>query len=99
MWGDGRSLVVLVVRTQRLHHCSPGSVPSLGTQIPHQATAGRGQKKKKGRGGGRLGKHLQVVHSYPSSHQACGCLGLSQEPGKEVGQGPTLQIEKARLGG
>ena len=27
MWGDGRSLVVLVVRTQRLHHCSPGSVP------------------------------------------------------------------------
>lgn len=51
MWGDGRSLVVLVVRTQRLHHCSPGSVPSLGTQIPHQATAGRGQKKKKKRKG------------------------------------------------
>lgn len=42
--------MVLVVRTQRLHHCSPGSVPSLGTQIPHQATAGRGQKKKKKEG-------------------------------------------------
>ena len=34
----------LVVRTQHCHHCSLDSIPGLGTEIPHQATAHLGQK-------------------------------------------------------
>ena len=37
----------LVVRIQCFHHCGPGSFPSLGTEIPHQATAHMAKKKKK----------------------------------------------------
>lgn len=36
----------LVGRTERVHGCSPGSIPRLGTQIPHQDAAGCSQKKK-----------------------------------------------------
>ena len=37
----------LVVRMQRSHHCDPGSIPDLGTEIPHQATAHHDQKTNK----------------------------------------------------
>ena len=36
-----------VVRTQWLHCCSLGSIPSLGTEIPPQATAHHGQNHRK----------------------------------------------------
>ena len=35
-----------MVRTRHFHCCSPGSIPGLGTKIPHQATAYHSQKKK-----------------------------------------------------
>ena len=40
----------LEVRIRRFDHCGPGSVPSLGTEIPHEVAAchGQGEKKKKG---------------------------------------------------
>lgn len=37
----------LGVRILCFHHCGLGSVPSLGTEIPHQATALHQKKKKK----------------------------------------------------
>ena len=37
----------LVVRTQHFHCCSPGSIPGLGTEIPHLATAHHTPKNKK----------------------------------------------------
>lgn len=36
-----------VVRTQWLHCCSLGSIPSLGTEIPPQVTAHHGQNHRK----------------------------------------------------
>ena len=33
-----------MARTQRFHYCSPGSVPGLGTESPHQTAACSGQK-------------------------------------------------------
>ena len=36
-----------VVRTQQFHHFGPGSIPGLGTEIPHQATARKKKKKKR----------------------------------------------------
>lgn len=35
-----------MVRTWRFHHCGPGSVPGLGTGIPHQADAHCSQKEE-----------------------------------------------------
>jgi len=35
----------LVVRTWCFPCCSPGSIPSLGTENPHQAAASGGKKK------------------------------------------------------
>ena len=34
----------LGIRIQRFHLGSPGSIPGLGTEIPHQAAARHGQK-------------------------------------------------------
>ena len=43
----GSSLVVcLVVRIWHFHCCGQGSAPGLGTEIPHQAAACCGLKKK-----------------------------------------------------
>ena len=43
----GRLLGCCVVRIQHFHGCGQGSIPSQGTEIPHQATAHWGRKKKK----------------------------------------------------
>ena len=37
----------IVVRIQCFHHCGPGSIPGLGTLIPHQAATRCKKKKKK----------------------------------------------------
>ena len=37
----------LVVRTGCFHHCSPGSIPGLGTELPHQAAVCSGKKGRK----------------------------------------------------
>ena len=37
----------LVVRTQSFYHCGLGTIPSLRTEVPHQAAAYCCQKKKK----------------------------------------------------
>ena len=37
----------IIVRNQCFHHHGPGSIPGLGTDIPHQATAHGDKKKKK----------------------------------------------------
>ena len=37
----------LVVRSQHFHCCGLGSIPGLGTEIPHQSAAHNSQKKKK----------------------------------------------------
>ena len=34
------------VKAPRFHCCTPGSVPGLGTEIPHQAAAGCGQRNQ-----------------------------------------------------
>lgn len=39
----------LVVSTQGFHCCGLGSIPGLGTEIPHQVTAFHDQKKRKER--------------------------------------------------
>lgn len=36
----------LAIRTQLFHHCGPGLIPGLGVEIPHQAAACPGQKKR-----------------------------------------------------
>ena len=36
-----------VVKTQHFHHCGPGSISGLGTEIPHLALASLGQKTNK----------------------------------------------------
>ena len=36
-----------MVRTQHFHGCSPGSIPGLGTETPHQPVAHSGQKEIK----------------------------------------------------
>ena len=36
----------LVVRTQHFHHCGLGTIPSLRTEVPHQAAAHYGPKIK-----------------------------------------------------
>ena len=41
IWSGG-----LEIRTQHFHLCDLGSVPDLGTEIPHQAAAHHGQKEK-----------------------------------------------------
>ena len=35
----------LVIRTQHFHCCGLGSIPGLGTEIPHQAAGHPGQNK------------------------------------------------------
>lgn len=50
---------------------------------------------ERGRG---LEKRWPAVDIPPATKPVAGCLGPSQEPGEEVGQGSTVQIEKARLG-
>ena len=36
----------LAVRTWCFHCCSPGVIPGLGTEIPHEAAAHPGQREK-----------------------------------------------------
>ena len=36
-----------MVQTQCFHHCVLGLIPSLGTEIPHQAATCHSQKKEK----------------------------------------------------
>ena len=44
-----------MVRTLCFHHCSPGSVPGLGTKISHHAEASHCPRKKtQTEGGGAL---------------------------------------------
>ena len=53
VWRFLRSLKIgffpgdLVVRIQGFHHCSLGSITSLGTETPHQAIAYLSQNKNK----------------------------------------------------
>ena len=62
-----------VVRIWGFHCCGPGSVPGLGTEIPHQATAHRGGWKK-WREGGKEGE----------TGQSRNCKALSLESGNTV---------------
>ena len=52
----------LVIRIQLFHHCEPGSIPGLRTEIPHQADAHGSQKKK---------EYSITHHLFNIFHQSC----------------------------
>lgn len=58
----GRLLGCCSVRIQHFHGCGQGSIPSLGTEIPHQATAHWGR----GGGGGEEAKGKWQGGKLPS---------------------------------
>ena len=56
-------------------------------------------QKRDGERGRGLGKCSQVVDITPTTKPVAGCLGPLRNLGRRWVKGPTLQIEKVRLGG
>ena len=54
-----------MVRIWYLQHCCLGSIPGLGTEIPHQATTHGGERKKERKDGWKEGggKHHRGLKS------------------------------------
>ena len=67
-----------MVRIWRFHHCGPGSIPGLGTEISHQATAYCSQKNKKQNSPeSRRIRHLvrtAEIHTHTHTHTLPGYI-------------------------
>ena len=69
-----------MVRIQHFHHCSPGLIPGLGIEVPHQATECRNQKRRK-KGAFLWFSRLRIQHCQGRGLGRCGSSGSTPSLG------------------
>ena len=84
-----------MVRIQCFHCFSPGSVPGLGTEIPHQASAHHQKKERK-----KETNFISAELRWPSACIIFACVGIAtsvSDPGLRKADGEVKTNEEEEL--